>query len=130
MFYFSYGSNMSIKRISTRISSVEKICVACLPEHRLVFHKRSNDGSAKCDAFHSANKQDQVYGVIYRISAEQKIILDKYEGLGQGYADKTVSLTDSEGREYQAITYYALDISHSLQPYHWYKEHVLSGAKG
>ena len=50
MLYFSYGSNMSIKRIIDGVPSAKKIGVGKLLSHELKFHKVSNkDGSAKCD---------------------------------------------------------------------------------
>jgi hypothetical protein len=73
MQYFAYGSNMSLRRLRTRVPSAVKLGNATLFGHQLKFHKRSQDGSAKCDAM--------------------------------------TALLDP-----------------ALQPYHWYKEHVLRGA--
>ena len=33
-----------------------------------------------------------------------------------------------DGEIIEAFTYFAIDIDHSQQPFHWYKEHVLRGA--
>lgn len=49
--YFAYGSNMSSARLRARVPSCRPIGIAFLPGHELRFHKRSKDGSGKCDAF-------------------------------------------------------------------------------
>jgi len=54
--------------------------------------------------------------------------LDRAEGLGFGYEEKTVTLVSAAGREVEAFTYYATSIDPALRPYHWYKEHVVRGA--
>jgi len=41
MKYFSYGSNMSIRRLADRVPSAQLVTVAKLPSHTLRFHKRS-----------------------------------------------------------------------------------------
>ena len=127
--YFAYGSNMSTPRIQRRVESVTVLSTGHLPEHVLRFHKRSVDGSAKCDIEHTQHPDDKVYGVIFEIHTSEKAVLDQYEGLGNGYEEKCVSTYLPDGRVIAATTYYATHIDASLQPYHWYKEHVLRGAR-
>lgn len=130
MLYFAYGSNMSIKRLTqpTRVPSARKICVGTLPCHRLIFHKKSKDGSAKCDAFHSRIDGDSVQGVLFEIPESEKKQLDRAEGLGFGYEEKCITVSTETG-ERKAIIYLATEIDHNLKPYSWYKDHVLIGAK-
>jgi hypothetical protein len=71
---------MSIKRLTQRIPSV-KLCIGRLSEHRLVFHKRSKDGSAKCDAYYTGNKNDYVIGALFKIDKSKKKTLIKQKGL-------------------------------------------------
>ncbi|NNL06239.1 MAG: gamma-glutamylcyclotransferase, partial [Gammaproteobacteria bacterium] len=52
-----------------------------------------------------------------------------YEGLGNGYEDRQVSVVVPGGDTIIANTYYATHIDASLKPFHWYKEHVLRGAR-
>lgn len=129
IFYFAYGSNMSTLRIKRRIGSATVLSTGHLSEHALRFHKRSVDGSAKCNIEHTKLLDDKVYGVIFEIHKSEKAILDRYEGLGNGYEEKRVSTYLPDGRIIAATTYYATHIDASLQPYHWYKEHVLRGAR-
>lgn len=127
MIYFAYGSNMSFKRLSARISTITRLGVGTLHRHDLRFHKVSEkDGSGKCDIFETNDPQHLVIGVVYRIDPLEKPILDKYEGLG--YEIKQLSI-EVNGELLSAFAYYATHIDQDLKPLHWYKEHVLRGAR-
>ena len=129
MLYFAYGSNMSIKRLQKRVKTAQFIGQYYLLKHSLKFHKISKDGSGKCDAYFTGNKQDKVFGVLFDFQSREKPQLDKAENLGWGYEQKEVELTNHEGEFINAYTYYAIKINPSLQPYSWYKYHVTQGAK-
>jgi hypothetical protein len=120
---------MSTPRIRRRVSSAIAISSAHLHEHVLKFHKSGIDGSAKCDIVHTHNLNDIVYGVVFEMLAIEKPILDKYEGLGIGYEQKSIDVVQSDGKSIEAIAYYATRIDTTLKPYHWYKQHVLRGAR-
>lgn len=125
--YYAYGSNMFCKRFKDRISSAKVIGIGILHNHRLAFHKISEDGSGKCDVVPS--ESDTVYGIVFEINKKQKTKLDRLEGLGKGYAEKTVVVELMEsGETICAVTYYATNIDPKLKPYTWYKKHVLTGA--
>ena len=128
MLCFTYGSNMSRARLQARVPSARFMGVATLKKHRLRFHKKANDGSAKCDAEKTGNPQDQVIGVIYEIADDEKPDLDRHEALGFGYEQKLVELETAWGHA-QAWMYYATRLSSTLKPYDWYKKHVLVGAR-
>jgi len=129
MLYFAYGSNMSHRRLQQRVPSACCVCVADLAEHALRFHKRGRDDSGKCDAFFTGRPHDRVIGVVFEIAIEEKAGLDRVEGLGKGYEQKSVSVISATHGPLQAFTYYATAIDRSLAPYHWYKEHVLRGCR-
>lgn len=130
MKYFAYGSNMSLPRLRERVPSAERIGVFALAEHVLKFHKISTrDGSGKCDAHCTGNPNDFVIGALFEISDIEKMALDKVEGLGDGYQEKTVQLSDDQGGIVEAVTYYATNTDSSLKPYSWYLNHVVYGAK-
>ncbi|MEJ2034471.1 MAG: gamma-glutamylcyclotransferase [Deltaproteobacteria bacterium] len=129
MKYFSYGSNMSSPRLIARVPSAQFVAIGKLPGHRLRFHKKGQDGTAKCDAEHTGNQGHHVFGVVFDISASEKSALDREEGLGYGYEEKLVTVVLENGDQIEAKTYYATRIDPSLKPYHWYKKHVLLGAE-
>ncbi|MET0026045.1 MAG: gamma-glutamylcyclotransferase family protein [Candidatus Thiodiazotropha sp.] len=128
MLYFSYGSNMSTRRLRHRIPAARFVMVAQLPGHQLRFHKRSKDLSAKADIHATGAPGDLVFGVVFELVDSDKQTLNGYEGLGQGYDEKWVELTTMSGERITAITYYATHIDDTLKPYHWYRHHVLTGA--
>jgi gamma-glutamylcyclotransferase len=129
MKYFAYGSNMSLPRLNHRVAGAERIGLAALPGHALRFHKVSQiDGSAKCDALFTGSAADTVFGALFELAAVDKCVLDRIEGLGAGYLDKAVRVSDARGTEHQAITYYATDTDPALRPYSWYLHHVVYGA--
>ena len=136
--YFSYGSNMSSRRLMERVPSARFLSIATLKEHRLQFHKISRDGSGKCDAEHTENRNDCVIGVVFEMTDSDKKELDRRECLGFGYEEKTVTVRLENGDQVEASTYCtpqggikknAAETDATLNPYHWYKEHVLRGAK-
>lgn len=127
--YFAYGSNMSLRRMKSRVPSSRMIGSAKLPAHRLVFHKISTkDGSAKCNILPSST--DVVYGVLFEFNPGEKKDLDRYEGLGDGYEEKFVDVELRLGEHIRATTYYATNTDPLLKPFSWYKRHVLEGALG
>jgi hypothetical protein len=59
---------------------------------------------------------------------DEKLELDVYEGAGIGYERRQINVAALHGASIDAFTYYALEVDRLLQPYHWYKEHVVRGA--
>lgn len=129
MYYFAYGSNMSLKRLQARVPSARPVGLAHLEAHQLRFHKRGKDDSAKADAYLTGDSSDRVVGVLFIIDPDEKHHLDRAEGLGFGYDIKEVELAFGARGTITAFTYFAIHIDPSLKPYHWYKHHVISGAK-
>lgn len=129
MKYFAYGSNMSSVRLRERTPGARALGIGVLKAHDLRFHKVGQDGSGKCDAFHTNDPADAVVGVLYEIDHVEKPGLDKAEGLGHGYNEKTVNVVNALGVEVTALTYYATAIDELLKPFSWYQHHVLVGAR-
>jgi len=128
--YFAYGSNMLTARLRARIPSCEPIGTATLPGHALKFHKRSKDGSGKCNAL-ASGERDSVTGVLFSFNPNERAKLDKAEGAGNGYNHAMVTVVNEEGRRRKVLTYLAdaERVDDSLKPYAWYKDLVLAGAR-
>jgi hypothetical protein len=126
--YFAFGSNLASARLLQRIPAASVHTVATLGEHLLCWRKNDRGQSGKCDIDFTGHPDHLVYGVVYHMTADEKRELDAYETAGFGYDHKTVEVTTLQGEVIEAFTYFALDIDHSQQPFHWYKEHVLRGA--
>lgn len=128
MLCFSYGSNMSSRRLAARITA-RFVTTAMLPAYRLAFHQRSGDGSGKCDIV-PASEQAAVYGVVWEVAEQHKPALDDFEGLGHAYTQTWLTVEDlHSGQWLEVQAYTGLLTCHRVQPYTWYKQHVLSGAQ-
>lgn len=124
---FAYGSNMLSSRIQARCPLARALGIAKLLGHELKWHKRSKDGSGKCDVVLTNNHDSVVYGVLYEIAASEKSDLDTAEGLGNGYEEKKVQVV-FEGAPRTVSVYAATQTESSLKPYTWYKAFVVAGA--
>lgn len=121
---------MHVSRMRERVPSCRIIGTANLPGYALRFHKRSIDGSGKCNAFFTGKSSDTLYGVIYAIATHEKRALDNAEFLGNGYEEVDVQVV-SDQTTVSTLTYVAEPrfIDSALKPYHWYKQFVMEGAR-
>jgi gamma-glutamylcyclotransferase len=128
MKYFAYGSNMLAARLRRRGVSAQAVGPALLRGHRLVWTKRSADGSGKCGVLPTADPADVVWGALFEIDDRKLSILDQAEGAGRGYLRETV-VVRAGGQRVEAAAYIAIDVVEGLRPYEWYKQLVVVGAK-
>jgi gamma-glutamylcyclotransferase len=124
-FSFAYGSNMPTLRIKERCPSARVVGVAKLLDYELCWHKPSRDGSGKCDVVPCHDATAVVFGVLYEIANSERTILDKAE---QGYSATSIDVI-FDGSAKTAIVYRADHPDSARQPYSWYKELVVLGAK-
>lgn len=129
MKYFAYGSNMSLTRLQQRVPSAKRLDTVTLQNHQLRFHMSSHDGSGKCNAYQTNNENHKVIGALFEIDINEKDVLDRAESLGFGYGEKFVCVQSESGEVFEALTYYALKLDHTLKPYSWYLNHVIVGAR-
>jgi gamma-glutamylcyclotransferase len=126
---FAYGSNMLTARMQERAPSSKVVSVGQLFGFELCWHKRSRiDGSGKCSVTETGHPKDVVWGVVYEMSAEDKVNLDREEGLGRGYGERVVKVVTRTGSG-TAMAYYATSIDAGIRPYDWYRDLVVVGAR-
>jgi len=127
MRYFAYGSNLFSAWLRSRTPSATVLGPASLDGHALRWHKRSRDGSGKCDAQHTGAQGDRVHGVVFEIATSEKHLLDRAE---PGYAEARITV-ELRTERLEAFTYRAQpeSIDASLVPYAWYRALVLAGAR-
>jgi gamma-glutamylcyclotransferase (GGCT)/AIG2-like uncharacterized protein YtfP len=80
-----------------------------------------------CDVVASNAPGAAVHGVVYTIDQAEKATLDRAEGLGNGYAERQVTV-EVGGERFVATMHYATHRDPALKPYSWYRAHVLTGA--
>lgn len=129
MYYIAYGSNLHPLRLILRVPSARLVGVVKLQGCRLTFHKRSNDGSSKCNLDFSNDPEHTTHVAVYDIPEADIPLLDRAEGLGQGY-DKSQMTIEVDGSQLLAFVYLAgsTHLTANLEPYDWYKRLVLAGA--
>lgn len=129
---FSYGSNLLLARLRARVPSARFVTKGILHSHELRWHKLGKDQSGKCDAFHTGNPADRLWGGIFEIDAKEKPLLDAVEGLGTGYDEKhaDIQCMTANGQQHviRASLYTARKINPSAIPFSWYKAFVVAGA--
>jgi len=124
--YLAYGSNLYPRRMRMRVPSARVVDTVELKGWQLRFHKRSIDGSGKCNLLFTGAGADRALGVVYEIPLIERAALDQAEGLGSGYLERSLVI-DGIGK----VFYYAAEegyIDDTLVPYCWYRDYVLRGA--
>lgn len=122
--YAAYGSNLHPTRLVMRVPSARLIGTASVPGFDLRFHKKSVDGSAKCDIVEAAS---EIHVAVFEILFEEKPLLDKIEGLGIGYDEMQIAVPNVG----DCWTYTAAEshVDPTLIPYTWYRAMVLLGCE-
>ena len=123
--YFAYGSNLHPLRLAERVPSSRLVGTTILPAHALRFHKRSRDGSAKCDVVPDPGAV--VHGALFELEARDDAMLAAAE---EGY-ERVAIQVDTPGGAREAFTFRARPerIAADLVPYRWYRELVVIGAR-
>lgn len=124
--YFAYGSNMPTARMRSRCPSANVVGIGELLGHELRWHKRSIDGSGKCDVVSVDAPSARVFGVIYEIAQSERALLDAAEG--NGYEAVQIEVQYG-GQSLNATLYRAKATDPALRPYTWYRALVIAGAK-
>ena len=105
IWYFAYGSNLNLGQMEKRAGSVEDMLKAKLPNFRLVFRGYSDAwGGAMADI--EPYEGSTVYGVVYKISEEQLVELDRYDCCPSVYRHIDVNVAVEEIGMMRVITYY------------------------
>jgi gamma-glutamylcyclotransferase (GGCT)/AIG2-like uncharacterized protein YtfP len=127
--YFAYGGNLDIGQMETRQVPFHSRDIAILPGYRLVFNKLSQTlypghGVANVEEIEDAH----VEGIIYGISVDALLRLDRFEG---GYERKVVDVFVADSIPRQAVIYVAKpeSIHEGLVPAPEYLERIFRGGQ-
>lgn len=127
LLYLAYGSNLLPRRLRARVPSAQFVTTVRLAGWSLEFHKRGQDGSAKCDLVRTPDDTRVAHGAIYRIHPHHRSLLDEAEGLGHGYELTWLRLEGiGDAFLYRAMPGY---IDPRLKPFSWYVDFVHAGAR-
>ncbi len=88
-YYFAYGSNMDRNQIVERCPNVIKIEIGLISNYRIDFTRKSI--TRNCGVADILESQDDVvWGIIYNITDEDFISLDRFEGYPKYYKKKII----------------------------------------
>lgn len=122
--YFAYGSNLCMKRFRLRVPSAFFRCLAALEDFKLVFQKRSKDGSGKATIIPAHDSK--VEGAIFEYNEKDHKKLQQAE---RGYSEHTIAVATAEGNV-QALTFICdAELVSTLRPYSWYVDLIRTGGK-
>jgi gamma-glutamylcyclotransferase len=103
--YFAYGSNMAEAVMTERSRRHRFLGVARLPDHRLMFNRRSiRTGSGVADVVPASG--ESVWGVLYELDDAGLAALDRKEGHDWAYVrEPLVVELSADGSRQPAVTY-------------------------
>jgi gamma-glutamylcyclotransferase len=144
-FYFAYGSNMSSRRLQERVPTALPYGVALARDKRLVCNRRSRDGSGKANL--SIAPGAAAWGVLYRLEARDWNVLDRFEPgysrlscevfvaaesaspFGEHAFDEVTHIDSNPHVRVPAQIYLWQGDGPEIQPFDWYRKHLLDGAR-
>ena len=127
MYYFAYGSNMNWEQMQRRCPSSEFLCVARLPDYSFAIARHSQ--LRKCGTANIfAKAGTEVWGILYRVTPQDFLTLDRFE---DGYRRENVLVVASgDGeRPIEALAYIAKKEDNAPLPNDEYKRLVVEGAR-
>jgi gamma-glutamylcyclotransferase len=135
MLYFAYGSNMNWQQMKERCTSARFVNIACLPEYKLAFTRKSDKrGCGVADVV--CEPGQKVWGVVYELSQGDLRKLDRFEGYRMGRQENSYWRLDCQVlqngdvlRPLAAFTYFGTPQPAPPRPNTEYKELIVSGAR-
>lgn len=135
-FYFAYGSNMCTRKLQgiSGCPSATVLAVARLPRHELQFRMggKKQKGSCAVNAWDTGREESAVWGVLFRITDEERKALIRVEGPeGWGYVPTDVAVFPrGSDRSVTALVMMvkSADVNPAGRPFDWYLRYCLEGA--
>ena len=129
LWYFAYGSNLDPGTFEgRRRMRPREARVASLPDHRLVFDLPVGDGERGVGNL-LPFPGEIVFGVAYRITADEAERLDATEGVPRAYRRCDVEIETVDGARLAAFTYLSPHRREGRKPSERYLELLLRGAR-
>ena len=131
-YYFAYGSNLSIEQMTSRCPSAQVFEKAIIRDYELRFPIHSPSRQGKGVASIHKRKDASAEGVIYTMTKNDLLKLDRFEANGVRYSRKKV-IVDllNSNKKIEVWTYFALhDEGKHYNPSKQYLSLIIKGAKG
>ena len=121
--YFAYGSNMDSAQMRSRVPDARPLGRVRLAGYRFRCNKIGRDGSAKANVEVAVGHE--VWGVLFELSDEGLVALDRYEG---GYRRAEATVWREEAPVAGVHVYVSTRTSAELWPTRAYRERMIRGA--
>ena len=105
--YFAYGSNINLDQMAYRCPNATVIGPVTLEGYELTFRGRM-DGSGVANI--EPKEGASVPGLLWRITPQCEIALDRYEGTPRLYAQQDVTVRYSKGKQHTVMAYVMTDL--------------------
>lgn len=105
-YYFAYGSNVDEEQMKQRCPSAERMGVAALRDHKLVFNRRGSYRPGGVASVEPA-EGERVYGVTWRVTASDLERLDETEDPA-AYRRRDATVYGLDGSAQRACVYEAI----------------------
>jgi gamma-glutamylcyclotransferase (GGCT)/AIG2-like uncharacterized protein YtfP len=128
MLYFAYCTLLDIGEMHKYCPGAEPTEVASLSGYQVAFARYGTEDAAGGCNLREA-KEDQVLGLLYRLSPEELQRLDSIAGVDKGcYAKIDIQVAVGDGSVIDAITYVVPEPLGPFQPSATYTRPILAGA--
>ena len=142
IYYFAYGSNMSLEQMKKRCedNNFQKFGIGYIGDYELAFTRRSDNWCSMGVADLKYKEGIKTYGRIYKINEIARGKLDKSEGFNEkdnkksknnSYyrEDDTLIYSENLKKEIKACCYFANPQADFIQPSKKYLDTIIKGAK-
>ncbi|SRR5579885_56162 len=119
--YFAYGSNMDREHMERLCRGAEALGVATA-ENQIFYIAASGYASL------APRRDSRVYGVLWKIGAQDLMKLDAYESVGTGLYRPAAIPVHQNGKLLRAMIYYAAEAKPG-RPKPGYQENVVAAAR-
>lgn len=125
--YAAYGSNMNIKQMAIRCPKAKVIGTGILKDYKLTFRGLGRGGVANVEQ----SKGSNVPIVLWEITSECEVALDRYEGYPSLYTKRIVEITCKGKSKVKAMVYVMAKRyeSYSSEPCEAYYHVIVDGYK-
>ncbi len=129
MLYFSYGSFLDTETLLKHCPNAKYVGNAVLPNWEVQFNFLSRTYNGGVTGIEPASAR-LVRGVVYDVSDEELLKLDRIEGVPEGiYYRQTLYIVDESGKLLKAATYRTTNPKGPFKPTKRYLGLMIKGAK-
>ena len=133
MFLFIYCEWLDSDLVLKSLPEAEFVSTATLKSHKVAFSSFTEDVSDEImyGGCHLESAPGQtLYGVLYEISDEELVKLDRLTRVEQGrYTKKYPTVLDGSGKSYNAVAHSIKNPKGPSRPTKDYMDHMIKGAK-